>query len=217
MTTQTLSSQLDAVFEGFKANAPLPAQNIINDARSSIMSTFDASTALKVGDKLPAFKLPNALGEEITSADLLAKGPILISFYRGNWCPYCNVALRSLQQHLNKFHARGIELVAISPELPDTSLSTKEKNELKFHVLSDVGNKYARQLGIVWKQPDSLRPVFEQFGNNMKKNNGDDSLEVPIPANFLVGKDGVVKGAYIEPDYTKRLEPEKALEWFDKM
>lgn len=140
-----------------------------------------------------------------------------ITFYRGTWCPFCNLALAHLQKHLAEFEAKGVTLVAISPELPDTSLSESEKRGLKFPVLSDAGNAYARKLGIVWKQPDSLRPVFDSFGHNLPKRNGDDSLEVPIPTTLLVDGKGVVRNAFIEADYTKRLEPAVALEWVNKL
>ncbi|KAK3094278.1 hypothetical protein LTR53_019473, partial [Teratosphaeriaceae sp. CCFEE 6253] len=148
-------------------------------------STFDRSTAIKAGDALPAFRLPNATGGHVDSAELLAKSPVLIIFYRGGWCPFCNLALRDLQLHVDEFGARGITLVAISPELPDQSLSTAEKNDLKFTVLSDVGNAFARQLGIVWKQPDSLRLHFKAFGHDLSAVNGDDSFEIPIPCTLL--------------------------------
>ncbi len=93
--------------------------------------------------------------------ELLAKGPLLISFYRGGWCPYCNLALKALQDSLSAIKARGVTLVAISPELPNQSLTMQEKNELQFPVLSDVGNNLARKLGIVFQQPDTLRPILE--------------------------------------------------------
>lgn len=108
-------------------------------------------------------------------------------------------------------------MVAISPELPDTSLSTVEKNELKFPVLSDVGNKFARDLGLVVQQPEPLRDLFEKFGHDLKTRNGDESLEVPVPAVILVSKEGVVKNVWVEGDYTKRLEPEVMLGWLEKL
>jgi peroxiredoxin len=172
---------------------------------------------IHVGDTLPSFDLTDAVGKPVSSADLLAKGPILITFYRGSWCPFCNLALKALQKHLDEFQAKGVSLVAISPELPDTALSTMEKNELKFQVLSDVGHKYARQLGIVWQMPDNLRPVFEKLGHDLITRNGDDSFEVPIPATLLVDGKGVVKKTYIEPEYTKRVEPDTVLEWINAL
>ena len=122
-----------------------------------------------------------------------------------------------MQQHLDEFHAKNVTLVAISPELPDTALTTVEKNDLKFQVLSDVGHKFARLLGIVWKMPQSLRPVFQKVGHDLIKRNGDDSFEVPIPATLLVDGNGLVKNTYIEPDYTARVEPEAVLEWINVM
>lgn len=107
--------------------------------------------------------------------------------------------------------------MAISPELPDTSLSTVEKNDLKFEVLSDIEQKFARQLGIVWKMPENLRPAFAKLGNDLVTSNGDDSFEVPIPATLLVDSKGVVKSTFIEPDNTKRVEPATILEWIDAL
>jgi peroxiredoxin len=214
----TLAQQLQDITTTFLDKAPAPVVEAITGARQDASKEFaDTSKVLQVGAKFPSFSLPSAAGTQVSSDDLLSKGPILVTFYRGNWCPYCNLALRGYQQYLSKIHAKGVELVAISPELPDNSLDTKQKNELEYPVLSDVGNKFARQLGIVWKQPDSMRPIFKQFGHDFVKQNGDDSLEVPLPATFLVGKDGVVRNVYVESDYTKRLEPTTALEWIEKI
>jgi peroxiredoxin len=122
-----------------------------------------------------------------------------------------------LQKHLAEFSSKGVTLVAISPELPDTSLSQTEKEGLTFTVLSDVDSEFARKLGIVWKQPDTLRPVFDMFGHDLEKRNGNDSMEVPIPTTLLINKAGVVSNAYIEPDYTKRLETTIALDWIKQL
>lgn len=215
--SSTLASQLSAVAEGVSQNAPAPVASSIEESITDLKATFDKSSTIQVGASLPAFKLPNALGNEVTSESLLAKGPVLITFYRGDWCPYCNLALRSLQLHLDEFHAKGVTMVAISPELPNTSLSTTEKNELKFEVLSDVGNKFARQLGIVWDQPKSLESVFEAFQVDLKARNGDDSMAVPIPTTILVDTKGVVRNVHIDPDYRQRLETTTALAWADAL
>lgn len=151
-----------------------------------------------------------------TYCQYLTKPP-RITFYRGTWCPFCNIALAHLQKRLADFSAKGVTLVAISPELPDTSLSESEKQGLTFPVLSDVGNNFARQLGIVWKQPDSLRSVFDKFGNSLKQRNGDESMEIPIPATILVDKKGIVRKTFIEADYMKRLDPKVALGWVDEL
>ncbi|KAI1098341.1 AhpC-TSA-domain-containing protein [Jackrogersella minutella] len=212
----SISEQLNAVTEQF-SGAPEEIRGPITAARLDFAKSFDVNGAIQPGQKLPAFSLPDSLNKTISSSDLLAKGPLLITFYRGGWCPYCNIALHGLQAKLADFKAKGVTLVAISPELPDTSLTTAEKEKLEFPVLTDEGNKYARQLGIVFKQPDTLRPVFAKIGNDLLKRNGDDSYEVPVPATILVGRDGTVRNTFVDGDYTKRLEPAVALEWVEAL
>ncbi|KAF4635190.1 hypothetical protein G7Y89_g2909 [Cudoniella acicularis] len=213
----SLTTQLAAVYDGFQKNAPQPVLEVINSSKQGFQKAFDPSLAIQVGDKLPAFSLSNAVGEVVTSASLLSKGPLLITFYRGEWCPFCNLALQALQKRLDDFKAKGVTLVAITPELPNTSLSTVEKNELKFQVLSDVGNKFAKELGILFPMPDPMRPVLKSFGHDLLAANGDDSYVVPVPATLLVDGKGVVRNTYINPDYTKRIEPSVTLEWIDAL
>lgn len=213
MAVPKIEPQLQSVLDTFNKNVPEEVRNPITRSREEVQSSYDWSKAPKSGSKLPSFRLTNASGSEISSDELLAKGPILITFYRGSWCPFCNIALRGLQKLLPEFEAKNVKLVAISPELPDNSLSTVAKNELQFQVLSDVGNKFARELGIVWAMPEYLRSPFKNFGNDLVKRNGDDSFEVPIPATLLVDKEGTIRNVFLEPDYTRRLEPATALEW----
>ncbi|KAI9735793.1 MAG: hypothetical protein M1834_001257 [Cirrosporium novae-zelandiae] len=212
----SLATQLSAVTENFQ-QAPASIKEPIMAATANFKASYKPASAIQVGDTLPEFCLSDALGKEVTSASLLAQGPLLITFYRGEWCPFCNLALAAMQKHLSEFKAKGVTLVAISPELPNQSLSTTEKNALKFPVLSDVGNKLAKQLGILFPQPDTLRPVFEMIGHDLKKRNGDDSFEVPVPATLLVDQTGVVRNTFVDPDYTKRLEPSVALEWINAL
>ncbi|KAJ4358652.1 uncharacterized protein N0V89_003236 [Didymosphaeria variabile] len=216
--TTTLASKLEAATADFYAKAPPGVPETLMAAIEDAKDKFAVPVkVIKVGETFPSFTLPNATGTPVSSASLLANGPLLVTFYRGNWCPYCNLALHGLQERLDEFKTQGVQLVAISPELPDASLSTQEKNELQFPVLSDEGNKLARELGIVWKQPDSMKPIFEKFGLDLKKQNGDDTFEVPIPATFLVDKDGIVKNLYLEADYRKRVEPSTLLEWIAQL
>lgn len=212
-----IAPELDAVFDGFKKNAPEVMKAPIVAARTELLETFDASKAIKVGDKLPEFDLEDSVGKKQSSTELLKQGPLVITFYRGEWCPFCNIAISGFQKHLDAFKAKGVTLVAITPELPDGTLTMTEKHNLKFTVLSDRHNEFAHKLGIVWKQPDALRPVFDKFNHNLPKRNGDDSFAVPIPATLLVDQSGVVRNAYLEPDYIKRVEPKTVLEWIDAL
>lgn len=178
--------------------------------------TFDPSQAVKVGDQFPKFRLGDATGNEVSSTELLRSGPLLITFYRGEWCPYCNIAVQYLQRHLDDFTARGVSLVAISPELPDYSLSATEKNSLKFPVLTDLHNQLARTLGIVYDQ-SCARELHGKIGVDLNARNGEDTWEVPIPATILVDTSGVVRAVHIDVDFRKRLDPKVAIEWIDEM
>jgi peroxiredoxin len=213
----SLAAQLDAVQSNFEAKAPPHMKDPSLKTLEEFRLSYDPSKAIQPGDTFPAFDLLNATGKNVNLAELLAVGPLLITFYRGEWCPFCNLALAALQKHSDEFKAKGVTLVAVSPELPSQSLTTVEKNALKFQVLSDVQNKLAKQLGILFVQPERMRPVFNNFGHDFKTRNGYDSLDVPLPASFLVDKDGVVKNSFVNPDWSKRLEPSVALEWVDKL
>ena len=130
-----------------------------------------------------------------------------MSFYRGGWCPFCNLELWALQKILPEIERLGASLVAVSPELPDASLNTLEKHRLQFQVLSDRGNQVARQFGLVFTLPQELRPVYEQFGIDIPPHNGDQSFELPLPATYVIASDGTIRYAFVNSDYTQRAEP----------
>jgi len=140
---------------------------------------------LKVGDYAANFDLPNAQGKSIKLADLLTKGPVVLVFYRGSWCPFCNRELHSLQEILPKIKAEGASLVAISPQLPESSAATVSKNGLSFEVLSDVGNHTGKAYGLVYSVPKLERPFYSLFGADLPKYNGDESFEIPLPATYM--------------------------------
>lgn len=164
--------------------------------------------APKPGDKAPDFALPDATGKTVSFQELRGDGPVVLSFYRGEWCPYCNLELRALQTALPEIEALGAQVVAVSPQTPDHSLSATEKNDLTFKVLSDAGNRVARAYGLVFKLSEELRPIYQKFGIDLPAYNGDDSFELPVPATFVIGRDGRVLHAHVDADYTTRLDPE---------
>jgi peroxiredoxin len=132
---------------------------------------------------------------------------VVVSFYRGGWCPYCNLELRALQNALPEIKQLGAQLVAISPQTPDESLSTAEKNELEFAVLSDIGSATAKAYGIAFDLTEELRPIYSRLGHALPDKNGDDSWILPIPATYVIDKDGIVALAFVDVDYRNRLEP----------
>ncbi|OVE77778.1 alkyl hydroperoxide reductase [bacterium F11] len=167
--------------------------------------------SLGLGQKIPPFSLPNVSGKPVNIQDLLNQGPVVLSFYRGAWCPYCNLELQALKRVNSKIESLGAQLVAISPQIPDQSLSLQEKLSLPFEVLSDVGNIVARSFGLVFRLGEELRPIYKEFGINIPAYNGDDKWELPIPATYVIKPDGTIILDFVNSDYTKRLNPEDIL------
>ncbi|MFM7427631.1 MAG: peroxiredoxin-like family protein [Elainella sp.] len=211
-----LELELKAVTETVRQQAPTEVISLMEAATAKLAAAGLVERALKPGQAMPNFELPDATGKLVRSPDLLVQGSLLISFYRGNWCPYCNLELRALQQRLEEIRALGATLVAISPETPDQSLTTQEKHDLQFPVLSDAGNRVARQFGLVSQLDQSLRPIYKAFGIDLAAHNGDQSFELPIPATYLVGADGTVLNAFVNVDYRERLAPETAIAWLQQ-
>lgn len=176
-----------------------------------------AGRALAAGDAMPDFELPDARGRTVRSADLLAGGPLIVTFYRGGWCPYCNLELRTYQAKIGRIRQAGAAVVAISPELPDRGLDTAAKNGLDFDVLSDPGNGVARRFGLVFRLSDELVEIYRRNGNDLERHNGDGSWELPVPGTFLVDRTGRIALADVDPDYSRRLDPAEVLEALEKL
>ena len=207
----SLQKELEERFNTVSQKVPQDILNTMLDVTRRLVESGIADNSLKVGDKVPDFNLPNAVGEEVRLKELLDKGPVILNFYRGGWCPYCNLELNAYQKHIPDINELGASLVAISPQTPDNSLSTAEKNELKFQVLSDVGNKVANQFGLVFKVPSELQEIYNNFGITLPKFNGDESWELPMPGTYVIDKDGTVSYAFADADYTKRAEPDEVI------
>ena len=212
-----LATELKAVTESVRQQAPAEVITAMETATAKLAASGLTGKALKRGSRMPDFELLDATGNIVRSIDLHAKGALLISFYRGHWCPYCSLELKALQERLADITAKGVTLVAISPQTPDQSLTTQQKYELKFPVLSDSGNKVARKFGLVYTLDEGLRPIYQAFGIDLQAHNGDSSFELPVPATYLVDRKGTVLEAYVNVDYRERLPLETALSWLDRI
>jgi peroxiredoxin len=204
-----LQQQLVAFKAEFARTAP-PGRPALYEAKiEELRASFALEEAIGVDDQAPDFTLPDAQGKSITLSDLLQLGPAVVTFYRGAWCPYCNIQLRAYQTVLPEITALGARLVAISPQLPDGSLSMSKTNELTFDVLSDVGNEVARRFGLVYSLPEELRAALRSNNKALPDINGDSSWELPVPATYVIGKDGRIVLAFIDVDYRNRLGSEQ--------
>ena len=206
-----LQSQLDAFKAEFARTAPAGRVALYEAKIEDLRASFALERAIRTGDQAPDFTLPNPQGRPVSLGTLLEAGPAVVTFYRGGWCPYCNIQLRAYQAVLADISALGARLVAISPQLPDGSLSTAEANELTFDVLSDVGNRVARSFRLVWSLPEELRAALRSNSKALPDINGDDTWELPVPATYVIVRDRRVALAAIDVDYRKRLEPDAIL------
>lgn len=212
----TLQAKLDAFKADFVAgkppyNAPASIHAVMQRATAELIASGLADRALKAGDAAPVFSLPDAQGKLVSSVELLAQGPLVVSFYRGVWCPYCNMELQALEQALPAFNERGASLVAISPQSQANSRKSQRENALGFPILSDSGNEIAASFGLRFKLPDYLAELYMSLGNNLPVINGDQSWTLPMPARFVIGQDGIIRYAEVNPDYTLRPEPSELL------
>lgn len=208
----SLTEQLAAYAQQSATRIPEPAQKIMREAITKLENSKISSKAYKKGQQLPAISLPNAQGNIVNLQEVLQENKVVIAFYRGGWCPYCNLELKALQEKLPEIEAKGAKLIAITPESPDNSLTTQEKNALSFEILTDANNEVARALGLAFQLPENLVSLYEQFGIDLKQSQGAPSNELPIAATYIVNQDGTIAYDFIEEDYKLRAEPSEILE-----
>jgi peroxiredoxin len=214
---QSLAEQISSFQEGMLPQIPEAALNTLISTTQQLVESGQAERALKTGDHCPDFTLPNAFGALVPLSEKLRAGPLVISFYRGAWCPYCNLEIRALAAQLDQFRQHGADLVAISPQVVDKAAEQATELELKFEVLSDAGNHTARQFGLVFTVPGEVQPIFDAFEFDVPGHNGDDRYELPIPATYIVDQQGKIRYAYVNADYTQRLEPAVIVEQLRKL
>lgn len=208
----SLKSKLDARKANFYLNASDSLKRKYKEGLESVEKSGIVKSAMQVGDMAPNFTLNNALGQPVALYDYLKEGKVILTWYRGGWCPYCNMTLNQLQDELPYFKANNATLIALTPELPDASISTAEKNNLEFEVLSDLGNKVAREYGIVFKLTNDVAVRYNRKFD-LNRNNGDDSNELPLAATYIIGEDGKIIYAFLDSDYRNRAEPSELTEF----
>ncbi|WP_298420969.1 peroxiredoxin-like family protein [uncultured Kordia sp.] len=207
----SLTAQLKEFAAASIKRHPGEAQTIMKQAIDDLVASEMIQKALKTGDQLPEIVLGNALGNQVNVNDILKESKVVIAFYRGNWCPYCNIQLRALQQAVPEFEAKGAKLVVIGPELPDNSLTTTEKNELTFEVLSDIDMIVVRSMNLVYQLPTALQELYEKFGIDLETNQGNENQELPIAATYVVEQNGTISYHFLEEDYKLRADPQDIL------
>ncbi len=206
-----LKEEIKKMREEMLPQIPEDVLKLLFSKTEGLVNSGIAERTLNEGDGIPQINLPNAVGKAIDVNSMLKDGPVVISFYRGAWCPSCNLELKALQQALPEIKLLDAQLIAISPNTPDNSISSIEKHGLEFEVLTDAGNNIAKEFKLVFNLADELRPIFKQFNFDVPKYNGDESWELPIPATYIVNTDGRIVHSFVNADYTQRMEPNEII------
>lgn len=203
----TLTEQLLELAEGSAKRHPGEAQKIMQKAIDGLVNASILDNAYKTGDKIPKIELPSATNTIVDISKILKDNRVVLVFYRGGWCPYCNLQLKALEDVLPKIEAKGAKLVAISPETPDNSLTTKEKNTLSFEVLSDVNNEVSKSLNLTFTLTEALQTLYKKFGIDLDTNQGNTNQELPVAATYIIEKDGTISYHFLQEDYKLRADP----------
>jgi len=207
-----LTEQLKAHADKSKSRLPLQSLETMQSAIDELVTSSLLESAAKKGSTIPEIILPNATGKLVNLNTILENNKVVLTFYRGGWCPYCNLELKAFQKVLPQIEEKGAKLIAISPETPDNSLSTSEKNNLSFEVLSDDNNEVARALGLVFKMQESLQKLYKSsFGIDLVQSQQNTNQELPIAATYVIEKDGTISYAFLSEDYKLRANPSEVI------
>ena len=216
-TTPTFAEQRDEFYAGLVEQVPADVLEGFGRYYAAQGAVDYRAKAPRVGDRAPEFTLPDQLGRQVTLAGELEQGPVVLIFYRGEWCPYCNLMLRTYGLRAAEFSERGAKLVAVSPQTPDNSLTMAEKHSLEFPVLSDEGGEVIGTYGLKYDVDAQSRKLYEAVGSDVAKFNGKGGWILPAPAVFLIDRERIVRFADVNGDYTQRVEPDEALAALDSL
>ena len=205
-------AELQAITDAVPDTNPADKLEILYKGRKMITESGVEDHVLKVGEQLPAFTLPDATGKMVSSDELLAQGPLVINFYRGSWCPYCIIELKAYRDRLDEIQALGAQLVAVSPQKPDASLTLQEKENLPFPVLTDVDQKLAEDMRIIFEFPEFLQRLYRDDGGLDLPKENDNTWRLPMPATYVIESNGRVALAHANTTYITRLDPGKVID-----
>lgn len=207
----TMKIELEAFTDELRRELGDDAERLFAGQIDQARSHDIPEQALGVGSIAPNFSLPSATGEVVELRRLLEDGPVVLTFYRGGWCPYCNIQLRSYQRILGGLKELGAGLVAISPETPDNTFETREREALEFPVLSDAGNAVAKRFGLVFPVSADVLSMFQGWDIDLRKHNGVEGGELPVPGTYVIDEGGTIIFGQADVDYRRRAEPEDIL------
>ena len=206
-----LTQELEKQKQESKASAESRIVRVLDAEIDDLSRSGIGDRALKTGNTAPDFELSKPSGELVRLSDRLRSGPAIIGFYRGGWCQYCNLELTALENARSRFEDLGAYMMAISPQRPEQAAEMAEKQGLTYDLLSDPGNTVAQTFGIVYHLQDEMQSIYDEFGLDLPVWNGDESFDLPVPATYVVDSESRIRMAFVDPDYTKRLDPSEII------
>ena len=208
-----LAEEIKKFQEEFVSKLPADFKAAALEDTKKLEDSKISEDALQVGDIAPDFNLSNAVGNKVSLYKTLEDSDfVVLNFYRGAWCPYCNLEMNALREINGEIESFNSKIIAISPETPDLSLSMKEKHNLEFEVLSDTDYIVEKEYGLVFSLSEKLRPYYEEFGFDIPAATNNSSYDLPMPAIYVVNKNKEIVFAFIDEDYKKRCEPQDILD-----
>ncbi|TKH42860.1 alkyl hydroperoxide reductase [Paenibacillus terrae] len=210
MEYQKLQSDLEAAKADMEKMLPSEVLDIFDKTIQDIR-TLNATYGLSLGTKAPEFSLLDFTGQTITLSEATAKGPVVLIFYRGSWCPFCNLELQAYQRIMDGITSAHAQLIAISPQTPEYSTIVQQKNELSFPVLSDLHNQIAEKYNLKFKLPEYAHELYKSLDISLDTFHGNSAWELPVPATYVIDKEGIIRAGYADADYKKRMEPSEVL------
>jgi len=207
----SLKKKLAAFAEEMSNNAPQEVLETMGAEISELVSKQQSRHALKAGDRAPNFSLQDSTGNIIELNEVLRRGPVFLSFNRGNWCPFCSLEFKALQESVNEVEKKSGTILVISPQLPEKSQKLQQENGITYPILFDEANKVAEQYGLVFTLPEVLRPIHEDFGMDIPAHNGDQSYRLPYPATLAINTNGIITYSFINANWMDRAEPSEVI------
>ncbi len=208
----TLAKQIEALNQNLAARLPVETLEIFGRSIQDLKSRSLEESSIKTGEKFPDFNLPDTNGEMVSLKGLLKNGKVIAAFFRGSWCPYCNLELKALQERLKQITDRKATLVAISPQKPDFSRELKDSHQLGFDLLTDKGNTLAKQLGISFGLQDYVVPAYAGLGIALSDYNENNANELPVPAVFVIDTDRTIVYKFADANYMNRVNVQELME-----
>ncbi|MGB3849092.1 MAG: peroxiredoxin-like family protein [Tunicatimonas sp.] len=208
----SLQNELDDLSRVVRAGTSPRLLQVLDHFVEALREQKAKTYGLKTGDTVANVKLQMPHRGRVELYSLLNEGPVILTFYRGGWCPYCNLALKSLRYTLPEIERRGARLIAITPERPESAVQTARKNGIDYPVVHDANSEVARQFGVSIPLSEPLKALYRSLGLNLAARNADVIVRLPLPATFVIGTDYTVRYAFVEEDYTRRAEPKAMLE-----